>query len=169
MGEAKSFGRDEDGRELFLHSWSEWRLLGAEIPPIPSPFLCVLASDATEQSAAIVGAAMLALMRQGCHYIVCWGPDCERVHDIWDEEYVCLYLDDLDNAPGGDSTWHSRESLDEALWFAMFTALCCRELELYRSILVLCEERHDWGARAAAALSDPLAFSARVLAAEEDE
>jgi hypothetical protein len=48
---------------------------------------------------------------------VCWGPDCQRVHDIIDEM----------SEPGNDvgvpedscimTTWHDSEPLREALWF----------------------------------------------------
>ena len=67
-------------------------------------------------------------MAAGCHYVCAWGPGCVRVHDItdltwsrenpesanlpvgaWDETYVA-------------TTAHDGETIDEALWFAIFLA-----------------------------------------------
>ena len=55
------------------------------------------------------------LLRAGCVYFCVWGEDCERVHDVFDGE--CLDID-----PVIMTTWHSKESLDEALWFSVFNA-----------------------------------------------
>ena len=42
-----------------------------------------------------------------------WGPDCERVHDLFD-------LERSPHEPRGRvvmTTWHSKDSLAKALWF----------------------------------------------------
>jgi hypothetical protein len=56
------------------------------------------------------------LLTQGAVYVCCWGPDCERVHDAFDAE-----LDD--SRPAVMTTWHAHETLDEALWFALFASV----------------------------------------------
>ncbi len=50
-------------------------------------------------------------------FICAWGPDCERVHDIFDE--VLLELHMKQSWPHVMTTWHDRESLHEALWYAL--------------------------------------------------
>lgn len=55
------------------------------------------------------------LLDQGCVYLCAWGPDCERMHDIFDGE--CLNVD-----PVIMTTWHSQDTLDEALWFFVYSA-----------------------------------------------
>jgi hypothetical protein len=48
--------------------------------------------------------------------VCAWGPDCERVHDIVDEERDARNP----NGPGVVmTTWHEDESLTEALWFVL--------------------------------------------------
>lgn len=59
-----------------------------ELPRLDLPagnFACLLAWDARGASADAVSAFIDRLLRAGASYFVCWGPDCERVHDIIDE------------------------------------------------------------------------------------
>jgi hypothetical protein len=63
------------------------------------------------------------LVRAGASYFVCWGPGCERVHDIIDE--IASYPDNEFAIPGDScimTTWHDSEPLDEALWFLLVNA-----------------------------------------------
>ena len=48
-------------------------------------FACLLAWDARGVSVEAVSSVVVQLLRAGASYFVCWGPDCERVHDIIDE------------------------------------------------------------------------------------
>ena len=53
------------------------------------------------------------MLEQGIAYLCVWGTDCERVHDLFD-------LERMPDEPKGRvvmTTWHSKESLSEALWF----------------------------------------------------
>ena len=57
-------------------------------------------------------------LRAGASYFVCWGPDCERVHDIIDE--MVSYPDNDFGVPKDScimTTRHDPEPLREALWF----------------------------------------------------
>lgn len=53
--------------------------------------------------------------QNGCVYVCTWGPDCERVHDQFDEEDFSLH----EEGPWIMSTWHAKEPLSEAIWFAL--------------------------------------------------
>lgn len=53
------------------------------------------------------------LLDRGICYLCVWGPDCERVHDLFDAER-------LPKEPEGRvvmTTWHSEDPLQEAIWF----------------------------------------------------
>jgi hypothetical protein len=56
-----------------------------------------------------------SLLSQGAVYLLCWGPDCERVHDIIDDTLI----GEAEPIPRFDTsimtTWHDREPLDDAL------------------------------------------------------
>ena len=81
-------------------------------------FVCLLAWASVDQTDAEILGFMRTLARAGCVYLCCWGPGCERAHDMFDQA-------DLERAPEGPfamSTWHAAEPLAEAIWFALFNA-----------------------------------------------
>src|SRR6266436_4790686 len=63
------------------------------------------------------------LLSKGLACLCTWGPDCERVHDLFD-----VAARGINSALSGDNvimtTWHSSESLEEALWFSSVPTLC---------------------------------------------
>jgi hypothetical protein len=72
-----------------------------------------LAVDATLINNEALGKTAKSLLERGCVYFCAWGPDCERVHDQFD-------LQRMPKEPKGMvvmTTWHSKESLSNALWF----------------------------------------------------
>jgi hypothetical protein len=79
-----------------------------------SPNYCLfLAVEATSISDEELRKTAKLLLEQGIAYFCVWGPDCERVHDQFD-------LERMPNESKGRvvmTTWHSKESLSEALWF----------------------------------------------------
>src|SRR5437016_766034 len=102
-------------RELFVVEAASTDDVPAVALPCPY-FVCLLAWDATAASDAEISVLATSLQQAGCVYVCCWGPGCERVHDLFD-------LADLELRPDGPfamSTWHSKEPLSEALWFFLF-------------------------------------------------
>lgn len=87
-------------------------------------FVLFLAWDARTTADETVLEFARALLRGGLSYIVAWGPDCERIHDIFDD------ADILENPASNEadtesvvmSTWHANEQVEEALWFAVNAA-----------------------------------------------
>jgi len=84
-------------------------------------FALFLACDASNVSTDEIGAASSALLDRGIAYLVAWGPDCERVHDVFDEVEVQRSLDEKSDGVVM-TTWHAGESLQEALFFFLFSA-----------------------------------------------
>jgi hypothetical protein len=81
-------------------------------------FACLCAIDARSIPNAKLSAFCSHLIRLGCAYLCVWGPDCERVHDMMDEEGTG------DDPPGTNigclmTTWHANESLVEAVEFLL--------------------------------------------------
>ena len=79
-----------------------------------SPHYCLfLALDASLIYDEEVRRTAKLLLDRGIAYFCVWGPDCERVHDLFD-------LERLPQEPRDRvvmTTWHSKESLSKALWF----------------------------------------------------
>jgi hypothetical protein len=74
-----------------------------------------LAVDARGIPSEAVGRIAGGLLASGLIRVCVWGPDCERIHDIFDEVHVGDGLAE----PGFTlmSTWHGDETLEEALGF----------------------------------------------------
>ena len=119
MALCEKLGHDDvSGRDLFLLSISR----PEDFPHVTSlstpRFVCLLAWDASAAGVEQISALARRLLDAGAVYICAWGPDCERVHDIIDEE-------DLGPHPAATAdsvvmtTWHAGESLDDALQFVL--------------------------------------------------
>jgi hypothetical protein len=90
----------------------------AELPT--APMALFLAADSRALSVDEISRIAEKFLDAGLRYLCAWGPDCERVHDIFDEVYV------------GDgtepykfelmTTWHVEDSLGEALRFFLNSA-----------------------------------------------
>lgn len=124
---------------------------------VPSPYyVCLLAWDSRQASVAEIGTVVEFLIRSGCAYVCCWGPDCERVHDIFDESEVELHppteLDDSCLM----STWHTRDPLSEAIWFSLFLAQPHSAFaDGCRSLVGVSVGSPEWAAEIRAAFADP--------------
>jgi hypothetical protein len=88
-----------------------------------------------------------AVIRAGATYICCWGPDCERFHDCFDE------ADFVINGEASDSrvlmtTWHDDESLENALWYALNSTVPSSAYEAATtSVIAICVGDEGWSDR----------------------
>jgi hypothetical protein len=96
--------------------------LPAEGIELPTPhFLCLLAADFTVATDAEISGLAQSLLALGASYFVCWGPGCERAHDLIDGATLLVDPPIPDNSVIM-TTWHADESLDEALFFVLCSA-----------------------------------------------
>jgi hypothetical protein len=91
------------------------------VDPHSTHFGLFLALDAREIDSKRLGEPAARLLKRGLAYLCAWGPDCELVHDIFDEEDVARDLG-RDTHDVIMTTWHKDESLEEALWFFVHSA-----------------------------------------------
>jgi hypothetical protein len=127
-----------------------------EIPSassLPSKkFVCLLVWDAREVDSKMISFVAERLMRAGCVYFCCWGPDCERVHDIIDDTELMLLPDDTRCM----TTWHSHESISEAIFFSLNWAWPFEEyFDECRTIVGLSIGNEEWGAEIRRGFSNP--------------
>jgi hypothetical protein len=68
-----------------------------------------IAADARDVHTDTIARVAARLLASGLIWVCVWGPDCERVHDIFDE----IHIGDGTTEPSFTlmSTWHSDESL----------------------------------------------------------
>jgi hypothetical protein len=84
-------------------------------------FGLLLAFNAEAVKSEEISEAAAKLVEKGLAYLCAWGPDCERVHDLFDEA-----AQKKNGELTGDdvimTTWHENETLIEALWFFLHAA-----------------------------------------------
>jgi len=112
-------GYDEgSGRDLFLLSIPQPQDMPHELSVATARFVCLIAWDARAAGVEEISAVARQLLDAGAVYVCAWGPGCERVHDIIDEE-----RDGPNPAATPDSvvmtTWHDDESLADMLGFVL--------------------------------------------------
>ena len=87
-----------------------------------------------------------AMTNQGLAYLCTWGPDCERIHDLFDEAIV-----DIECSEGSintDSvimtTWHD-EPMEDAVWYFLYSTLGAGDYaKTCQSWIVVPIESADW-------------------------
>lgn len=97
----------------------------AETPPSAlstSPFKCMFVADravSTEWRNEIAE----WIVRSGCLYFVAWGEDCEGWHDSVDDANLCEFgWGTIPDDRFVMTTWHQKDTLAEAMWFAAHAA-----------------------------------------------
>lgn len=121
---------------VFIHQAADYAEVAAL--DLPSKHAVIfLAGDASHVSTEVLIGVAKHLLAHGLAYVCTWGPDCERVHDLFD----CTYVGDGTVEPTLDfmSTWHSSDSFHEAVAFFALAAFptdnACENLS-YIALLV---------------------------------
>lgn len=128
-------------------------------------FVALLAWDVRGVEASEIARVARILLDAGCIYFCCWGPGCERAHDIIHEEYVRDRISVNDDESTIMTTWHTEESLEEATWFALNVAFPDdRFFDSCKAVVSICIGNPEWKTALGKALADPGALAARVLA-----
>jgi hypothetical protein len=169
IASCESFGRDpHSGMDLLLLAASDPGEAVRVVAGLSKrPFLCLLVWDAEQESVDAIDRVTEALLAAGCVYLCAWGTDCERVHDICDENIVAMELDGRGDEILSESvmtTWHEREAVDEALWFLLRCAVPDDDVAAScTTSLVLAIGVPDARVHSIrSALADPVAFARRV-------
>jgi hypothetical protein len=125
-------------------------------------FACLLAWDARGVGVVDVSRFARKLLDSGAVYICCWGPDCERVHDIIDQEEI-----GPNPPPVADrvvmTTWHANQPLAEAIWYVLHCYPDEAYATGYASTIGVAIGSREWADEIRSAFSDPRKFNARML------
>ena len=109
---------------------------GQDPPPLKfGPFRAVIVSE-IEVTQEWRNHIAEWLLKNGCLYVIAWGIECENWHDTVD--WANLEEFDFDDIPDDKfvmTTWHDREPLSEALFFAGQCALH-PDIELEHTVIV---------------------------------
>lgn len=112
--------------------------LGAwpEIAPAPGDrFALLLINGDQAHSVHELSALADDLIDRGCVWFSSWGPGCELAHDVFDESVVGRGIHDegfdADRMPEIETTWHTKDSLEDVIWFFLE---CVRPFPPHESI-----------------------------------
>jgi hypothetical protein len=131
-------------------------------------FVSLIAWDVRTVEASDIAHVARVLLDAGCVYFCCWGPGCERVHDIIDEEYVGDGTSVNDDDSTIMTTWHIEESLEEAAWFALNLAFPDdRFFDSCKTVVSICIGNSEWKSALEKAIANPRALAARVVAEDD--
>lgn len=139
---------------------------GLELPG--ESFVLLLACDAREIADGALTGFANSMIGRGIAYLCAWGPDCERVHDLFDLALVRREIEGGRERPHVMTTWHSDESLDEALWFMMFSAYPDEAFADTCGVdLAVSVASDEWGEHIHRRLSNIERFNEEVLGTDE--
>jgi hypothetical protein len=117
---------DRPAKTVFLVPCDSISELPHKIGPTSKYFGLLLVADTRGVDPSLIEGIATQLLEAGLVYMCAWGPECERLHDIFDEADVVRGLDGNASAEPSDdvvmTTWHKDESLKEALQFFVHSA-----------------------------------------------
>jgi hypothetical protein len=158
---ARKLGHAEFGsRDLYTLSLRHFKIPPGAFKEISGHFIACLAMDGTAATDEEIKTIALDLIQAGCVYICCWGEDCERVHNLIDQEDLILHPD----RPWNMTTWHNDVPLHEALWFSINSAWPDSAFaETTHAVVGMAFHNPDWSDQVSEVFSDPIGFSQNVL------
>lgn len=128
------------------------------LPETLTPYFGVfVACDARQVSNNAITDLADNLLMKGAVYFSSWGQDCERVNDLFDSAIIEKYPDETQQSVRL-TTWHTDESLDEALWFFLNCVFPSEDYENEcHAELIIVIENENWSKQ----------IEARVIAQDE--
>jgi hypothetical protein len=121
---------DEDFPEkvFYLCPTDSIENLGEKITTTNSNFGLFVAMDANRVADESILQGAKQLLSKGLACLCTWGPDCERVHDLFD-----VAARGVNSELSGDNvimtTWHADVPVEEALWFFVHAAFVTEKFD----------------------------------------
>ena len=156
--------RDSFERQIFFLPLDSLESLPNNLR-LPTPhFVLFLACDASLITVDSIYDFAQKIVELGAAYVCAWGEGCERTHDIFDEFLVEREIEEAKEFPLVMTTWHTNDSLDEALWFAINVAYPDDEFaESCGSTLVVSVANEEWNAHLQKRLADLQKFNEELV------
>jgi hypothetical protein len=133
-----------------------------ELPYPSKHFVLMLAADFNNMSSEEITKVAKRLIDKGLAYICTWGPSCEEAHDAFDLANI-LWEDETKKEFHVMSTWHSEEPIQEALWFALFSAFVDEKIWEQTSTVCVSIANQEWYKIIEHSLSDIKMFNENMV------
>jgi hypothetical protein len=159
--------RDSLERQIFFLPLSSLESLPLNLR-LPTPhFVLFLACNASKITTDSIYDFAQKIVEMGAVYVCSWGKDCELTHEIFDEFLELREAEEVKQLPHIMTTWHTNDSLDEALWFALNVAYPDSEFaESCGSTLIVSVANERWNAHLQKRLSNLRQFNQELVNAD---
>lgn len=115
----------ESNPDLWLISAESFNNVLEHLTHSSPRFALFTAMDLTAGEVEASRSSVNKMVNRGLAYFCAFGENCEALHDCLDHAYVVQTT--MNPEPDANSvlmtTWHSDDTLEEALWFFLYTAL----------------------------------------------
>ncbi len=174
MGKLEYFGQyrreEPDSGHLYLLEVPSADSIPDRLELQSKYFICMIVQDALRVSDETLNQTARKLLLNGAVYFCAFGPDCERVHDRIDDQVRDMDLEKDDEKRLILTTWHSSESLEDALWYFLYTSSPSEAYVSECSSWVLVSiGTHSFGTAIRAAFYNIEQFNAAALAKIPDD
>ncbi len=163
---SKSKNYEHDVLYSFVSTLSE---ISKSAEQINEHSILFIACDFSKYSIDELSGFADSILDRAVAFVCTWGKGCEKTHDIIDE--IAVYREVVENKSPSHpmTTWHSDETIDEALWFALFSAFPDDSHEQEdQSTLIVVVENEQWNRQVLSRLSNIDAFNREILEEEEN-
>jgi hypothetical protein len=127
-------------------------------------FILFIACDFSKYTVDELSSFAEKMLDEGAVTICTWGKDCEKMCDIFDEIIVDREIETKQEIPLIMTTWHPKDSLDEALWFALNVISPIDEYKVTcKSTLIAAVGNEDWNKLLRFRLSDIESFNEEIV------
>ena len=123
MDQVSLIGRNERlERNLYLAIVDDLTTWTPDLSTVPPPFAALCVLDSRNEGDAALEAFASRLLAAGCEWMCGWGPDGEGdlLHDVFDDVFAREMQGEWEEDDNVVTTAHDGETIDEALWFAIF-------------------------------------------------
>ena len=136
------------GRTVILAKARSLEDLAADLRVVSQHFVLAVAANTT----TVAGPALVdmagQLIRRGASYVCCWGPDCSRLHDCFDEADFVVNGESTDDRVLM-TTWHNDDYLEEMFGFALESTVPSPDyFASTRAVVIATIGNADWASRA---------------------
>jgi hypothetical protein len=174
MSKLEYFGQfnreDPDFGHLYLLEIPSASLLSRQIELLSKYFICFIVSNSIQDSDEVLSQVARKLLFNGAVGFCTFGDDCERFHDLIDEQVRVMKLEN-----GSDETiiltsWHDSQPFEDALWYFLYTTIPSEAYAAECKCWVLVSiGNHAFKTEIRKAFQDPENFKKTVLSKMPDD
>jgi hypothetical protein len=174
MSKLEYFGQydreDPDSGHLYLLQLASAASLPDHIELPSKYFVCFIVSNSCHYSDELLSQVARKLLLNGAVEFCIFGDDCERFHDLIDEQVRVMKLENDSDETVIPTWWHASEPFEDALWYFLYTT---NPSEAYMAecncwVLVSIGD-HSFKTEIREAFEDPENFNERVLSKMPDD